>query len=99
MGFLSQADATVRVSIFLADVVVSPLLYLGGAIVYVDLAARVGLFRDERSAAPGRSEPLRVGSLAGTREEEIDVPTYLDALLRHREVTQTLNANPPGCAR
>ena len=39
----SQADATVRVSIFLADVVVSPLLYLGGAIVYVDLAARVGL--------------------------------------------------------
>jgi hypothetical protein len=44
----SQADATVRVSIFLADLVVSPLLFLGAAIVYVDLAARVGLTRDER---------------------------------------------------
>jgi hypothetical protein len=44
----SQADATVRVSIFLADLVISPLLYLGAAIVYVDLAARVGLSRDER---------------------------------------------------
>jgi hypothetical protein len=44
----SQADATVRVSIFLADFFVSPLLYLGAAIVYVDLVARVGLSRDER---------------------------------------------------
>jgi hypothetical protein len=47
----SQADATQRVSIFLADLVVSPLLYLGAAIVYVDLAARVGLSRDERRQA------------------------------------------------
>jgi hypothetical protein len=44
----SQADATVRISIFLADLVVSPLLYLGATIVYVDLSARVGLTRQER---------------------------------------------------
>lgn len=44
----SQAEATVRVSIFLADLVLSPLLFLGAAIVYVDLAARVGLSREER---------------------------------------------------
>jgi hypothetical protein len=44
----SQADAAIRVSIFLADVVVSPLLFLGAAIVYVDLAARVGLSAEER---------------------------------------------------
>jgi len=44
----SQADATVRISIFLADLVISPLLYLGAAIVYVDLSARVGLSREER---------------------------------------------------
>ena len=44
----SQADATVRVSIFLADVVVSPLLYFGAAVVYVDLVARVGLTREDR---------------------------------------------------
>ena len=47
----SQADATVRVSIFLADLVLSPLLYLGAAIVYVDLVARVGLTREERRDA------------------------------------------------
>jgi hypothetical protein len=44
----SQADATVRVALFLADLVLSPLLFLGAAIVYVDLAARVGLTREER---------------------------------------------------
>ena len=44
----SQADATVRVSVFLADVVVSPMLFFGAAIVYVDLVARVGLDREER---------------------------------------------------
>jgi hypothetical protein len=50
MGLLlsSQADATVRVAVFLADVVISPLLFLGAAIVYVDLAARVGLSREDR---------------------------------------------------
>jgi hypothetical protein len=56
----SQADATVRVAIFLADIVLSPLLFLGAAIVYVDLEARLGLDRDERRklrrAALGRPE-------------------------------------------
>lgn len=44
----TQADATVRVAIFLADLALSPLLFLGAAVVYVDLAARVGLSREER---------------------------------------------------
>ena len=44
----SQADAAVRVAIFLADLVMSPLLFLGASIVYVDLVARVGLSREER---------------------------------------------------
>jgi hypothetical protein len=44
----SQADATVRVAIFLADLALSPLLFLGASIVYVDLVARVGLSREER---------------------------------------------------
>jgi hypothetical protein len=55
----SQAEAAVRVAIFLADVVVSPLLFLGAAIVYVDLAARIGLSTEERrrirDAAWGRA--------------------------------------------
>ncbi len=58
MGFLlrSTADNTIRTSIFLADLVVSPILYLGAALVFVDLTARVG------SARPGRRRPARAGA-------------------------------------
>jgi hypothetical protein len=38
----SQADNTIRVSIFLADVVLAPILFLGGALLYLNLVARVG---------------------------------------------------------
>jgi hypothetical protein len=37
----SQADNTVRVAIFLADAVLGPLLFLGGALLYVDQSARL----------------------------------------------------------
>ncbi|MGH3134952.1 MAG: hypothetical protein ACRDPV_00480, partial [Gaiellaceae bacterium] len=37
----SQADNTVRTAIFLADTVLGPLLFLGGAILYVDQEARL----------------------------------------------------------
>jgi hypothetical protein len=37
----SQADNALRASLFLADLVLSPLLFLGGVLVYQDLAARV----------------------------------------------------------
>ncbi len=43
----SQADNTVRTAIFLADAVLAPLLFLGGAILYVDQNARLRL-RDDR---------------------------------------------------
>ena len=36
-----QADNAVRIAIFLADLVVSPLLFLGAALLYFDQAARV----------------------------------------------------------
>ncbi|WP_411276794.1 hypothetical protein [Gaiella sp.] len=53
MGFLlrQQADNTVRVAIFLADTVLGPVLFLGGALLFVDLRARVGTTREERLAA------------------------------------------------
>jgi hypothetical protein len=38
----SQADNTVRVAVFLADVVLAPLLFLGPALLYFDQVARVG---------------------------------------------------------
>jgi len=44
----SQGDNGQRVAHALADVVLSPLLYLGGALLYVDQAARVGSRRPNR---------------------------------------------------
>ena len=44
LGFLlrEQADNTIRAAAFIADLVVSPLLFLGAALLYFDQAARVG---------------------------------------------------------
>jgi hypothetical protein len=39
----SQADNTVRTAIFLSDTVLAPLLFLGGAVLYVDQEARFRL--------------------------------------------------------
>ncbi|MGZ4389951.1 MAG: hypothetical protein ACXVZL_11280, partial [Gaiellaceae bacterium] len=47
-----QADAAVRSALFLADLVLSPLLFVGAALLYYDQAARVGRRerrRDEES--------------------------------------------------
>lgn len=41
----SQGDSTQRAALFLSDVVLAPLLFLGGAMLYVDQAARVGFRR------------------------------------------------------
>ncbi len=38
----TQSDNSARVALFLADVVLNPLLFLGGALLYQDQAARVG---------------------------------------------------------
>lgn len=46
-----QAENTVQMSVLLADVVVSPVIFLGSALLYRDLAARVGTTRDERRQA------------------------------------------------
>jgi hypothetical protein len=35
-----QADNTVRVAIFIADLVISPVVFLGAALLYFDQAAR-----------------------------------------------------------
>jgi hypothetical protein len=47
-----QADNTVRVALFLAVLFLSPMLYLGGALLYHDQAARVGSGRPRRRSRP-----------------------------------------------
>ena len=44
----SQSETSARVALALSDVVLSPLLYLGGALLYADQAARVGSPRRDR---------------------------------------------------
>jgi hypothetical protein len=68
----SQADNTVRVAIFLADLVLGPVLFLGGALLYVDQEARLrsrGERREERDAdLPDADQPDREGRADAARE-------------------------------
>jgi hypothetical protein len=68
----SQADNTVRTAIFLADTVLAPLLFLGGALLYVDQEARLrsrGERREERDAdLPDADHADREGSPDAQRE-------------------------------
>ena len=51
----AQGDTSQRIALGLADVVLSPLLYVGGALLYLDQAARVGSRRSKsRRATQGR---------------------------------------------
>jgi hypothetical protein len=52
-----SGDQTERVAILLADLVISPLLFLGAALLYFDQAARVPGRRGSRRAKPGSAGP------------------------------------------
>ena len=101
MGFVlrSQGDNTLRVSIFLADAVLGPILFLGGALLYFDLAARVGTTREER-LAPARSPEHGAAQLRPRRatatpfQEDRAVPLYLMLTTLTEKGVQTLNSNP-----
>jgi len=60
----SQSDASERAALALADVVLSPLLYIGGALLYHDQAARVG------SAAHADVHPPLDADAAGRPDAE-----------------------------
>jgi hypothetical protein len=44
----TQGDSSQRAAVFISDLILSPLLYVGGAMLYVDQAARVGSGRSTR---------------------------------------------------
>ena len=48
-----QADNTIRAAVFVADVIVSPLLFLGAALLYFDQAARVSRTSERKRSAGG----------------------------------------------
>ncbi len=53
----SQSDNSRRAALFLGDLVLSPMLYIGGALLYLDQAARVGLSRLEKRSRRRRTRP------------------------------------------
>ena len=53
------ADNSARAAAFLAGLVLSPVLFFGAALLYVDQAARVGTTREEREAARLAPRELR----------------------------------------
>ena len=48
-----QANATARIAAFLADLVISPVILVGAALLYFDQAARVRYSPDERPLQRG----------------------------------------------
>jgi hypothetical protein len=67
----SQADNTVRVAVFLADAVIGPVLFLGGAILYVDQEARLRSRergKERRADLPDADDPDREGDPDAARE-------------------------------
>jgi hypothetical protein len=69
----SQGDNGQRVAHALADLVLSPLLYLGGALLYVDQAARVGSRRqDRRSRRDAHFHPPVDAQPAGRADDQVE---------------------------
>jgi len=50
----SQSDNSRRAALFLGDLVLSPMLYIGGALLYLDQAARMGTSRSDRKQRVAR---------------------------------------------
>jgi hypothetical protein len=67
----TQGDTSQRIALAIADVVLGPLLYLGGALLYLDQAARVG---SSRSSSSRRSRRKTQG-----RPRDADLHPAVDA--------------------
>jgi hypothetical protein len=74
----SQADNTVRTAVFLADTVLGPLLFLGGALLYVDQDARLRSRGDPgkepHADVPDADDADREGHSDAVREPGSDPP-------------------------
>ncbi|HEY4349242.1 MAG TPA: hypothetical protein VGM80_16825 [Gaiellaceae bacterium] len=66
----SQGSSSHRAALFLADLILSPMLYLGGAMLYVDQAARVGSLRPDRRSRNAHLHPPLDVDPAGRADAE-----------------------------
>jgi hypothetical protein len=74
LGFLlhDQAENAVRVASFLAVLVLSPMLYLGAAMLYADQAARVGSRRPRRRSRDADLHPPVDADPAGRPDAQVE---------------------------
>ena len=69
----TQGDSGQRVAVFLSDLVLSPLLFLGGALLYLDQAARIGSTRhDRRSRRDADLHPPLDADPAGRADAQVE---------------------------
>jgi hypothetical protein len=66
----SQGGTGARVALLLADLILSPLLFLGGAMLYGDQAARVGSRRPDRRRRDAHLHPPLDADVAGRADAE-----------------------------
>jgi hypothetical protein len=74
MGILlhGQADAAVRIAAFVADLVISPLLFLGSALLYFDQAARVVNSTPRTRRSDADLHPALDADSAGRPDAEVE---------------------------
>jgi len=68
----TQGDNGQRVAVFLSDLVLSPLLFLGGALLYVDQAARVGSRNTRRRSRDADLHPPVDTDAAGRSDPQVE---------------------------
>jgi hypothetical protein len=69
----TQGDSSQRVALFLSDLILTPLLYLGGALLYLDQAARVGSRRqDRRRRRDAHFHPPVDAQPAGRADDQVE---------------------------
>jgi hypothetical protein len=69
----TQGDSSQRVALFIADLILTPLLYLGGALLYIDQAARVGSRRqDRRRRRDAHFHPPVDAQPAGRADDQVE---------------------------
>jgi hypothetical protein len=68
----SQGDNGRRAAHLLADLVLTPLLYLGGALLYFDQAARLGSRRPEQRSSDADLHPPHDADAAGRADPQVE---------------------------
>jgi hypothetical protein len=68
----TQGDNGQRAAVFLSDLVLSPLLYVGGALLYMDQVARIGSRRPEPRSRDADLHPPLEADAAGGADAQVE---------------------------